>query len=55
MYHLIKFGSQILKKFDQIIKRAKWSKLGFLTEKGQFLNFNLANDQLGSSMISRTQ
>ena len=29
MYHLIKFGSQLLKKFDQIIKRAKWSKLGF--------------------------
>ena len=34
MYHLIKFGSQLLKKFDQIIKRAKWSKLGFWLRKG---------------------
>ena len=46
MYHLINFGSQFLKKFDQISKRAKWSKLGFLTEKGQFLIFDLENDQL---------
>ena len=35
-------------KFDQIFKRAKWSKLGFLTGKGQFLIFffDLASDQL---------
>ena len=55
MYNLIKFGLQLLKKFDQIIKTAKWSKLGFLTEKGQFLIFNLANYQLSSNMISRVQ
>ena len=55
MCHLVKFGSQFLKKFGQITKRAKWSKLGFWLRKGNFWSFNLANDQLSSNMISRTQ
>ena len=55
MYHLINFGPQFLKKFDQIIKRVKWSKLGFWLRKGNFWFFNLESDQLSSSMISRIQ
>ena len=55
MNHLIKFGPQLLNKFDQIFKRAKWSFLRFLTVEGQFLIFHLANGKLGSSMDSRTQ
>ena len=55
MNHLIKFGSQFHKKFDQIIKRAKWSFLGFWLYKGNFWLFDLANGKLGSNMDSRTQ
>ena len=55
MNHLIKFGPQLLKKFDQIIKRAKWSFLGFWLHKGNFWFFNLANGKLSSSIDSRTQ
>ena len=36
-------------------QKGKMVKLRVLTEKGQFLIFNLTNDQLGSSMVSRTQ
>ena len=39
MNHFIKFGPKLLKKFGQIIKRAKWSKLGFLTGERKFLIF----------------
>ena len=49
---LIKFGPQFLKKFDQIIKRAKWSKLGFWLRKGNFWFFDPTNDQLVWSLIS---
>ena len=55
MNHLIKFGPQLHKKFDQITKRAKWSFLGFWLHRGQFLIFDLANGKLGSSIDSRTQ
>ena len=47
MDHLIKFGSQFHKKFDQITKRAKWSFLGFWL-------FDLANGKPSSHMDSRT-
>ena len=36
-------------------QKGKMVKIRVLTEKGKFMIFNLANDQLGSSMISRTQ
>ena len=36
-------------------QKGKMVKIRVLTEKGQFLIFNLANDQLGSNMISRVQ
>ena len=55
MNHLIKFGSQIHKKFDQITKRAKWSFLGFWLHKGNFWLFDLANGKPSSHMDSRTQ
>ena len=55
MNHLVKFGSQFHKEFDQITKRAKWSFLGFWLHKGNFLLFNLANNKLSSHMDSRTQ
>ena len=64
MVHINNMNSHM--SFDQvwiIIPQEIWSnhqkgkmvKIRVLTEKGQFLIFNLANDQLGSSMISRTQ
>ena len=55
MNHLVKFGSQSHKKFDQITKRAKWSFLGFWLYKGNFWLFNLANGKPSSHMYSRTQ
>ena len=54
MDHLIKFGSQFHKKFDQITKRAKWSFLGFWLHKGNFWLFDLANGKPSSHMDSRT-
>ena len=39
MYHLVKFGSQFLKKFDQITKRGKMVKIRILIEERQSLNF----------------
>ena len=36
-------------------KKGKMVKIRVLTEEGQFLIFNLANDQLSSNMISRFQ
>ena len=54
MNHLIKFGSQFHKKFDQITKRAKWSFLGFWLHKGNFWLFDLANGKPSSHMDSRT-
>ena len=54
MDHLIKFGSQFHKKFDQITKRAKWSFLGFWLHKGNFWLFDLANGTPSSHMDSRT-
>ena len=52
--------------FDQVLiitpqeiwsnhQKGKMVKIRILIEKGQFLIFKLANDQLGSNMISRTQ
>ena len=55
MNHLVKFGSQLHKKFDQITKRAKWSFLGFWLHKGNFWLFDLANGKPSSHMDSRTQ
>ena len=55
MNHLIKFGSQFHKKFDQITKRAKWSFLGFWLLKGNFWLFDLNNGKPSSHMDSRTQ
>ena len=54
MDHLIKFGSQFHKKFDQITKRAKWSFLGFWLHKGNFWLFDLTNGKPSSHMDSRT-
>ena len=55
MNHLIKFGPQIHKKFDQITKRAKWTFLGFWLHKGNFLLFDLTNGKPRSLMASRIQ
>ena len=55
MDHLIKFGSQFHKKFDQITKRAKWSFLGFWLHKGNFWLFDLTNGKSSSTMDIRTQ
>ena len=55
MNHLVKFGSQFHKKFDQIIKRAKWSFLGFWLHKCNFWLFDLANGKSSSTMDTRTQ
>ena len=55
MNHLIKFGSQSHKKFDQITKREKWSFVGFWLYKGNFWLFDLTNSKPSSHMASRTQ
>ena len=55
MNHLIKFGPQFHKKFDQITKKAKWSFLGFWLHKGNFWLFDLGNGKLSPTKDSSTQ
>ena len=49
------FGSQFLNKFDQITKRAKWSKLGFWLRRLVFRLSTQIYDLMVWDMISRIQ
>ena len=52
MFHLIKFGPQFVKKFDQISKRGKMVKIRVLTMFDWSMIFDLIHDIMAWSTIS---